>query len=566
MKSKKLLPIIVILLGIGAFIVALMGILIGMGGKSGFGLKKALLALVGITLILKGIDLNVSSHAHFYSHERPEKGLSNRWILFLGSINIICYTVYSMLSYGLAPLIPDNIIEPYRLKIFVWISQTLAFLGRDVQAFTSGNSILSNREFWLIAYCLPVIISTIVFFIMLIILWRYRDGIGSDIPKYLFRWAMIFAAILFLACPVLTPDFWYPLNWGRMVVAGINPYYTELLSVTDLINNMPLGGTHEKMMYGPLWAVISGVVMWFSGEHALVGAILFKLLLIGVWIGSLWLVWAILQDQPLWNQCVGILIFGWLPLGVMQAVGEGHNDIVMIMLILFWLYSLKKKRTLISSLSLAASILLKYISLPLFVLDLIHFLVSQKKRLLNYSPQAIAAGGIIVIGLGLFYRSPEFFAYLTTTSQWNFYSPKEAITTFLSLFGLALPFSNFIVRLFFILVALYYVIHYIQKPERYEFWIAILAVMSAMLFGISSHVWPWYLVWVLGFATLAPASAMSQWVLGVAIATPFLLVVTVMFPELNDFSRYDTPTLILYSFAILWLITVPRRWFPSSVG
>ena len=74
-------------------------------------------------------------------------------------------------------------------------------------------------------------------------------------------------------------DFWLSVGWGRMTAAGVNPYYFDLSQ--EYTSGLPLDYTLGRMTYGPLWALISGMVAWISGGNVLAAAGLFKLLLAG---------------------------------------------------------------------------------------------------------------------------------------------------------------------------------------------------------------------------------------------------------------------------------------------
>lgn len=559
--GKASVAIVLILVGAGAVAIVPAVDLIGIS-QPGLGPNQIILALVGFAMSLKGLDLLISPLGLLDHQKKGRAPLARKWIVLLGGISLACFAAYSVLSYGMAGL--AIAWSPGRqAKLADWLAHRLSFLGRYAQAFVRGQSPLARQEIWLLSYSLPLFVCTGVFLALLTLLARHRQAIDTDTPRHLFRWAAAFAAISTLACPVLVRDFWYPLAWGRMVAAGINPYYSDI--VPELIRDLPLevSDVHVRMMYGPLWALVYGIVMWFADGHALLGAMVFKVLLAGAWIGSLRLIWALLRRQPLWHQCVGIAIFGWLPVGVIQGVADGHNDVFMVFFVLLWLYGLQRGRAVGASLSLAASVLTKYVTAPLFLLDLLHLLYSRRRRLLEYLPQGVAALALLAAILGIFYRSPEFFAYLPNTSRWHFFTPREAVLTLEMSVGWKVPFSTEVVRSLFLLVVLYSIARYRQHPEPEEFRQAVLAVMSAMLFSVSSHLWPWYVLWILGAAALVSASALALWGLGVALVTPFLMLMWVVYPDIGDWYVFDIPALLLYVFALLWLALAPRRWFPG---
>lgn len=227
-------------------------------------------------------------------------------------------------------------------------------------------------------------------------------------------------------------------------------------------------------------------------------------------------------------------------------------------------------------------------------------------------------GAVAMIALvgGLFYRSPEFFMPLNNTRSWHFYTLREAGMALEGLSGLLLPYSRVawvmlpvvglwcvvryirqpqpyvlrlalvalvltlynaasiiqrrtgvlppaaeMVRLVFPALAVYFVLRYIQRPERDTFRTAVLAVMSAMLFGLALHIWPWYLMWVIGLAAIAPTTGLARWAVGVALVSPFPILIWIVLPDLDPAFIFDYPALAIYTVAALWFVLAPQRWF-----
>ena len=485
------------------------------------------------------------------------------WLTLLGVVNIVAFATYAVISYGLTPVMSLDVMNPAprKAEIFGKLAQMIGFLGPGAQSFVSGQCALIRRGVFLLLYSLPLLISTGVFLALLILLARYHRDLESSTPKSLFRWAVIFAAISVLASPTLVQDFWLSLAWGRMVAVGLNPYYTDLKP--EFAQGFPLDyWFDQRMTYGPLWAVVAGIVMWLAGQHVLLATGLFKLLLAGAWVASLRVIWLLLQGRSLWHQCAGIGIFGWLPLSLNQTVADGHNDVFMGLFLLLWLYGLERKKTVWASLSLAASALIKYVTAPLFLLDLLHLKYSKGRRLLEYFPQIMAASVLMAVTLGLFYRSPDFFTPTVSMGSWHFCSPSDSINALGRLIGVNLKFLGSGVRAFFFLLPVYFIMRYTKQPSPEEFHEAVLAIISGMLFSVVGHVWPWFLLWVLGLIALIPGTALARWGLGVALVMPFPFLVWTIFPFRDSFI---IPSLLLFPLVVLWFVFAPSRWFPSGL-
>jgi alpha-1,6-mannosyltransferase len=358
------------------------------------------------------------------------------------------------------------------------------------------------------------------------------------------------------------PDFWWYVAWGRVVVGGVNPYYTPM--TTEMIGDLPLNAPGRdsglsRFAYGPIWALVSGGAMWLAGGNGILAGALIKLLLAVVWLGSLRLIWLMLSERSSWRQCVGIAIVGWLPVSVLHSVADGHNDVLVLFLVLLWLYCLQRRSPIAGSLALAGSALVKYVTAPLFILDVLYLKLSAKRRLMEYLPQALAAATLAIIALGAFVRSTDAFSATLGMQSWKFFTPQHAVFELERLLKIK-PTLFWFVPVVFPLLAVYFVARYLRRPGLDAFWKATLAVMCGVLFGIG-HNWPWFLIWVLGPAALVAGSALTRWVVGVALAAPFAMLVLVLHRGLppSSFDPWGHTGLGLYAFAVFWFALAPRR-------
>lgn len=481
-----------------------------------------------------------------------------------GLLSLACFFSRAILSYGMVPIGPFGIPQPNEAATFSLLAQKLSFLGGGVQSFLLGQSFLRNETVFALAYYLPLSIATGVFVVLFALLARHRESLPENTPRLLFRWAILFGAASFLTTPIFVHDFWLSIGWGRMVLAGSNPYHNDL--TLEFARGLPLDYLNLRMTYGPLWALVSAALTGIAGGNGFVAAVLFKLVLLGAWIGALRLIWQMLAKYSLWRQCVGIAIFGWLPLSVVETVGDGHNDIVMVLFMLLWLFSLQRGGKVSASLALAASILIKYTTMPLFLLDFLYARYSQKQSLLRYAPRIIAGVALNVIVVASFYRSRDFFHATARMQDWHFFEPREAIIAFSRLLriphqvGSALIYSVFIL---FFSITIYFVVRFIRESSEQALWHTVTAVMTTVIFCIVGHVWPWFLIWVLAPVALAPGSAIARWALGVALAAPFAFFM-LQFPNAGPYVLWELTVMVLYALSVGWLLLVPKKWFPEG--
>ena len=278
-------------------------------------------------------------------------------------------------------------------------------------------------------YVLPLALSTVVFVVLLFQLGR-APSIDDAMVGRIRRWAIVFALLSAPAMPVIVEDFWLSIAWGRMTASGTNPY--SIVGDGDFTAGLPMETTGMIMTYGPLWALVSAALSWFAHGSALGAAVLFKALLTTVWIAVVILVARISASQGATSQAVAIATVGWIPAGVHLAVAEGHNDAVMILGALGWLY-LVQRGSRVSSLALAAGSLVKYVTLPLFIVDALHWRPWTRGAI---RPWLLQIAVTLVAGIAvaaLFVRSIDFLEGTNAMRAWNFWRPEDAAIAVASL-------------------------------------------------------------------------------------------------------------------------------------
>lgn len=415
----------------------------------------------------------------------------------------------------------------------------LPLIGRPQTLFT---------ENWqtIVTYFIPLALVSLVCVALLILVSRFRDRIDERAITALYNWAFASVPVLILAYPVFTQDLWLSAVWGRMAANGINPYSIPFTPVA--MANLPLDHFPMPMSYGPLWAVVSAVVMTLVGTSILGAFLLFKFILAAAWIGSLILLRRIgAEDSPL-DRALAVVIFGWLPVGIGQTIAEGHNDIAMSFLALLWLYLLlRSKRG--APIALAASALCKYITAPLFLVDLIHVLRRDNLAWSAYLRRMIVPAILALVVFALFVRSFQFLDGTRLINVWRFLQPRDAVLAIDSMLG------GYVWPLAYLATAVFPVIAFWQcgrmwlEPDREQTIRACLAIMCAVTFSAVAHLWVWYVVWFLPFAALTPRWWLSRFVVGVALLAPFTVAIW-WIPIFADFKEHAA--LVLYLGAIAW--------------
>lgn len=122
-----------------------------------------------------------------------------------------------------------------------------------------------------------------------------------------------------------------------------------------------------------------------------------------------------------------------------------------------------------------------------------------------------------------------------------------------------------VVMLVFPVATAWLVFKLLREPSWRRLEMAVAGVALSLVFVAARHVWPWYVLWLLPFAVLDFTSRLGRWATGVAIAAPLLLLPWTAYPQANAFQRLELPSLVVYAFAVAWMIVAPRTWDHGSV-
>jgi hypothetical protein len=440
--------------------------------------------------------------------------------------------------------------------------------ARTLRRFISnaiGGDWLSSRQFVLFV-AIPLALSTFVALLALFVVGRGEETLDPSLPAQIRKWGYVFAIVMGFAVPVLVPDFWLSFAWGRTMWWGLNPYYEV---PPQAVSGLPFDPPMMRMTYGPLWALISWLITKATAGSVFWSAVAFKGLLVAAWCVLLRVVSALVEGRSVREQCAALLIVAWLPLGPVQIAGDGHNDVLMLVLIAAWLLLLDRGRPLLATAALALSVSVKYVSAPLFLIDILFLAASApapswRERIRAYVPRALIAAVIWVAVFAPFFKSFGFFGETAAVREGHFFLPADAIKAIGSLLGVSVFPVALAVQAVFPVVTLVCLLRLWRDPSRETRLLAVAGIMLSVLFVAAGHVWPWYVLWLAVPAALLPRDhPLARWSTGVAITAPFPLLVWTAYPHASDFLKFQLPSLFAYGLALLWMLGL---WRLTSAG
>jgi hypothetical protein len=313
----------------------------------------------------------------------------------------------------------------------------------------------------------------------------------------------------------LTMTFMYPIT-----ALDIFAYFDENLILTQYHQNpmfiAPSAFPQDPLMslsasfngavapYGPLAIVIDAVPTFLTGRHTLASLLLLKLMFACFLMLEAYLAYRILRRVAPRYAITGALFVAWNPLLLYEAVGNGHNDIVMTLFVLFAIWALAERKFVPALVLLVASVLVKYTTgllAPLFVLYGLTHCASSRERIRFVVLGVIASLALVVAAYAPFWEGTRTITNVLSQSERYADSWSSALG---SLFptGPTAPQNALLGRVLFVpiyLYALWLSIH--RFPDLLR---GLFLVMFFFLALAATNTEPWYSIWPIVLAASVP--------------------------------------------------------------
>ena len=429
-------------------------------------------------------------------------------------------------------------------------------LASHIEAGIAGGGWLGLRPQRVAVIILPMLAATFATVSAVGLLVR-SEGVPETVVRTIQRIGIVVAIATVPAFPIFTSDFWLSAGWGRMVAQGTNPYggMPEVAQLTGL----PYAYLGTTMTYGPLWAMIAGTVALVSQQVAFVEFVAFKLVLLASWIASLVLIRRIAERRSTRDAAISLSLMAWLPAPLWFTIGEGHNDVVLMMFLVLWLAAVIGSRPLAGPLAIMGATLAKYIAVPLLGVDALYVFLTRRVGWRAYGVALGMAAVACVLVFAPFLNGGEFLAPLTDMRKYVFWTPAAAMTEFTGSLGryVGLPVTSPLVTMGLIVVLFFQLRSMWHRPSPDTLIRVALAVICLETFVVVGHVWPWFLLWGLPFAVLAWRHWLGQAFLSVVLLSPLLNVAWIVAP---DFRYRGLLGILLYGGAALLMLAL--TWSP----
>jgi len=178
-----------------------------------------------------------------------------------------------------------------------------------------------------------------------------------------FVWQLILLSgiVLFFSYNAFSYDFFnYIFDAKIFTNYHLNPYQYMALNFPHDPMLSFMHWTHRTYPYGPVWLMATIPLSFIGLQYFLLTFFLFKALVVGSFLGSVYFLQKILRKTMPGEEVMGMVLFGLSPLVMIESLVSGHLDIFMIFLAMAGLYVLIIKKYISAFVLLFLSIGVKF--------------------------------------------------------------------------------------------------------------------------------------------------------------------------------------------------------------
>jgi len=216
--------------------------------------------------------------------------------------------------------------------------------------------------------------------------------------------SLIFGLTLVWLYPVTATDlFQYVMRARVQVVYGANPMTVPPSRFPD-DPLLPFVGEWKDILspYGPAWELVSGAVAALGFTGAVPGALAYKVVALLAYLVCMAALFRGTDGDPR-----VLLFFAWNPLVLLQGLGNGHNDLVMLAWLLLALVFWERfGNWLVATLALSLAVLTKAsaaVMVPLLLVVVMRAQPTWRQRGMAFLGMAAAGLGVTLLAYLLFW-------------------------------------------------------------------------------------------------------------------------------------------------------------------
>ncbi len=390
-------------------------------------------------------------------------------------------------------------------------------------------------------------------------------------PRLILGVSFLFGITLFFLYPIFAIDMlMYAVRTRLWLFHGANPF---LVPPANVPTDPWIGLTGEWIRatsgYSPLWEVIALLPAWLAGpQRFLLHLWGLKTIAFLAYLADVWLVYHLARDLHGHTWAARAIFFAWNPLVLLELVGNGHNDGLMLTFVLLALWLIVHGRDGLAHLALATSVLVKVT--PLFLWPLLWVWgVARRETWAERARYTAGVAVVVLATLGIFalflWPDPTPWQALRESE-----SSSRTLQTLFILMGMAAHLPDAYTRVQLALRALFLLAYVgllvwlwrrVSHRVGWHTWVPLLhawlGVLALLVLLFASNWRPWYTTWLLALAALSPSPV---WTGGVLVFSFTAATGDVYWTNLRwRFREYLSP-LVAHLIGVSYVFGVPLLW------
>lgn len=359
-------------------------------------------------------------------------------------------------------------------------------------------------------------------------------------------YAILFQSIVFFSYPILSTDIFSYIMTSR--VATVHNENTWKVSPDNFPSDPFLSLSDWKIIpgiYGYADQVFYNAASYISQNSLFLNLLLNKLLVLIFGILTLGVFYKILTQFYNDEDLYGIRLIFWNPLFLLEIIGTGHNDILMIFFMAFAYYLFLQKRFLLFGIAIALSVQTKII--PIFLLIFITGKLLKEKKIKDIVFFSVPFLIVNALCFYLMQLTPlQYFQRLQYNTGINW----QSLQALIARFGIE---AHFVFTFLFALcIVVVFIFQLIKKNDPA---MSFVILMLIYLLFIASAYWNWYVLWVLIFLPFIKNKRLIQ--LGLIFSLTSLLAYPLYWLSL----RFDHQHLAWAIITFLFIFVIPVASF-----
>lgn len=181
--------------------------------------------------------------------------------------------------------------------------------------------------------------STALYVSLLLVLFGFYTvfvrlaAVGKLSSSFIWKLVLLVSGILFFSYNAFSYDFFnYIFDAKIFTHYHLNPYVYKALDFPGDPMLSFMHWTHRTYPYGPVWLLATYPLSFLGFQYFLPTFFLFKFLAVGSFVGTVYFLDKTLQKIFPSERALGMVLFAFNPLVLIEALVSGHNDIFMMFL------------------------------------------------------------------------------------------------------------------------------------------------------------------------------------------------------------------------------------------